>query len=114
MPRLTLAIPPPPSSPSNLGLIGGDPAGYPNGRRVFDDVTTIELRALAGATDSLIDKTYVPDAAAGAITPGLTSSNTDVTAENTDHYLPGFPYLGVPHAGFDVPATDTPAKASSY
>jgi hypothetical protein len=112
--RLNLAIPPTTSSPSNLGLIGGDPAGYPNGRRVFDDVTTIELRALAGATYSLIDKTYVPDAAAGAITPGLTSSNTDVTAENTEHYLPGFPYLGVPHAGFDVPADNTPAKVSSY
>ena len=59
--RLNLAIPPTTSNPSNLGLIGGDPAGYPNGRRVFDDVTTIELRALAGATYSLIDKTYVPD-----------------------------------------------------
>jgi hypothetical protein len=112
--RLNVAIPPTTSSPSNLGLIGGDPAGYPNGRRVFDDVTTIELRALAGATYSLIDKTYTPDAAAGEITPGLTSSNTDVTADNTEHYLPGFPYLGVPHAGFDVPIDNTPAKVSSY
>ena len=112
--RLNLAIPPTTSSPSNLGLIGGDPAGYPNGRRVFDDVTTIELRALAGATYSLIDKTYKPDAAAGAITPGLTSSNTDVTANNTEHYLPSFPYLGVPHAGYDVPIDDTPVKVSSY
>jgi len=81
---------------------------------VFDDVTTIELRALAGATYSLIDKTYKPDAAAGAITPGLTSSNTDVTANNTEHYLPSFPYLGVPHAGYDVPIDDTPVKVSSY
>jgi hypothetical protein len=112
--RLNLAIPPTTSNPSNLGLIGGDPAGFPNGRRVFDDVTTIELRALAGATYSLIDPSYTPDAAAGAITPGLTSSNTDVTAENTEHYLPSFPYLGVPHAGYDVPADNTPAKVSSY
>jgi hypothetical protein len=112
--RLNLAIPPTTHKPSNLGLIGGDPAGYPNGRRVFDDVTTIELRALAGATYSLIDKTYTPDAAAGAITPGLTSSNTDVSAENTEHYLPGFPYLGVPHAGYDVPANNKPATVSSY
>jgi hypothetical protein len=112
--RLNVAIPPTTSKPSNLGLIGGDPAGYPNGRRVFDDVTTIELRALAGATYALIDKTYKPDAAAGAITPGLTSSNTDVTAENTEHYLPTFPYLGVPHAGFDVPVDNTPVKTSTY
>jgi hypothetical protein len=40
---------------------------------VFDDVTTIELRALAGATYPLIDKTYKPDAAAGEITPKPTA-----------------------------------------
>ena len=42
--RLNMAIPPTTSSPSNLGLIGNDVAGYPNGRRVFDDVVTIALR----------------------------------------------------------------------
>lgn len=105
--RLNLAIPPTTTNPSNLGLIGGDPAGYPNGRRVFDDVATIELRALAGATYALVDKTYTPDAAAGAITPGLTSSNTDVTAKNTVHYLPTFPYLGTPHSGFTTPSNST-------
>ncbi|WP_442785302.1 DUF4331 domain-containing protein [Amycolatopsis sp. H20-H5] len=99
--RLNMAIPPS-ASPSNLGLVGGDAAGYPNGRRVFDDVTTIELRAIAGAIYPLIDKTYTPDAAAGAITPGLTSSNTDLTAKNTVHYLPSFPYLGTPHSGYDA------------
>ena len=41
--RLNMAIPPTTSNPSNIGLIGGDAAGYPNGRRVFDDVFTIEL-----------------------------------------------------------------------
>ncbi len=38
----------PPASASRLGLLGGDPAGYPNGRRLFDDVTDIFLRAVAG------------------------------------------------------------------
>ncbi len=95
--RLNMAIPPTTESPSNLGLIGMDPAGFPNGRRVFDDVTTIELRALAGATYALVDKSYTPDKAAGAVTQGITSSNTDVTAGNTVHYLPNFPYLGTPH-----------------
>jgi hypothetical protein len=33
---------------SRLGLIGGDPAGFPNGRRVFDDVTDITLRVGVG------------------------------------------------------------------
>jgi hypothetical protein len=101
--RLNMAIPPTTSKPSNLGLVGGDAAGFPNGRRVFDDVTTIELRAIAGATLPLVDKTYKPDAAAGAITQGLTSSNTDVNAENTVNYIYSFPYLGTPHGGFENP-----------
>ena len=107
--RLNMAVKPTTTKPSNLGLIGGDVAGYPNGRRVFDDVTTIELRAIAGVTYALVDKTYKPDAAAGLITPGLTSSNTDVTAENTVHYLTVFPYLGTPHSGFYNPDSDAPA-----
>ena len=108
--RLNMAIPPTTSKPSNLGLIGMDAAGFPNGRRVFDDVTTIELRAIAGATLPLVDPTFKPDAAAGAITPGLTSSNTDVTADNTEHYLSTFPYLGTPHSGYDNPGDNTPAS----
>ena len=52
-----------------------------------EDVTTIELRAIAGATLPLVDKSYKADAAAGAITPGLTSSNTDVNAKNTVNYI---------------------------
>jgi len=39
-----------PREPNPLGLIGGDAAGFPNGRRVADDVVTIELRAIAGVT----------------------------------------------------------------
>ena len=79
--RLNMAIPPTTSSPSNLGLIGGDAAGYPNGRRVFDDVVTIEIRAIAGVTLPLVDSSYTPDGAAAVVTDGLTSSATDTTAE---------------------------------
>ena len=102
--RLNMAVPPTTSKPSNLGLIGMDAAGFPNGRRVFDDVTTIELRAIAGATLPLVDKSFTPDAAAGAITQGLTSSNTDVNAENTVNYIYSFPYLGTPHGGYENPS----------
>lgn len=47
--RLNVAVPPA-TSPNILGLVAGDPAGFPNGRRVFDDVVTVELRAIAGLT----------------------------------------------------------------
>jgi hypothetical protein len=108
--RLNLAVPPTTKNPSNLGLIGADPAGFPNGRRVFDDVTTIELRAIAGATLPLVDKSYKPDTAAGIITQGLTSSNADVNAENTVNYIYEFPYLGTPHGGYQNPGNDKPAS----
>jgi hypothetical protein len=37
---------PPSSSPSRLGVLDGDFAGFPNGRRLADDFVDIELRAL--------------------------------------------------------------------
>ena len=93
--RLNLAIAPT-SSPKPLGLIGGDAAGFPNGRRVFDDVVTVELRAIAGATYPLVDKSYKPDAAASLITDGLGPKNT--------RYLSHFPYLGTPQGGYQTAA----------
>ncbi|MBV9282397.1 MAG: DUF4331 domain-containing protein, partial [Chloroflexi bacterium] len=93
--RLNMAIPPS-SSPNALGILGGDLAGYPNGRRVSDDVFTIELRAIAGATYPLVNSSYKPDAAASLVTDGLTPGS--------DRYISTFPYLGVPRDGFDVPA----------
>jgi hypothetical protein len=96
--RLNVAIKPS-AKPSIYGLLGDDLAGFPNGRRVFDDVTAVELRALAGATYALVDKSYTPDAAASAVTDGLTPA--DLTAP----YLGTFPYLGVPHSGYTTPSS---------
>ena len=90
---------------SNTGLIGSDVAGFPNGRRVFDDVVTIELRCLAGAVLKLVDPSFTPDGAATAISEGLTSTPADLGAMGTENYLSSFPYLGVPHSGFLVPAS---------
>ncbi len=106
--RLNMAIPPAVTSstlPSNLGLLGGDLAGFPNGRRVFDDVVTIEIQAIAGATLRLVDPSFTPDAAAGLVNQGLTSSGTDISAMGTENYLTAFPYLGVPHSGYFTPAS---------
>jgi len=47
--RLNTGVPPtPPASASRLGLLGGDAAGFPNGRRLADDVTDITLRVAVG------------------------------------------------------------------
>jgi Domain of unknown function (DUF4331) len=100
------------ASPSNLGLLGGDVAGFPNGRRVFDDVATIELRAVAGATLPLVVPSFSADAAAGAVSFGLTTGGSDLTASHTEHYLASFPYLGTPYAGYSNPSV-TPVSAAS-
>ena len=63
--RLNVAIPPTTSSPEPARAGGRRClAGFPNGRRVFDDVVNIELRAVAGLTYPLVDPSYTPDAAA--------------------------------------------------
>ena len=97
--RLNLAIPPA-TSPNVLGLIGGDPAGFPNGRRVIDDVVTVELRAVAGATIPLVDPSFTPDGAASAV--------TDATGNTNAPYLDTFPYLGTPAGGYQT-TPGTPA-----
>jgi hypothetical protein len=109
--RLNTAIKPA-ANPSNLGLLGGDVAGFPNGRRVFDDVATIELRAVAGATLPLVVPAFTADAAAGAVTFGLTTGGSDLTASHTEHYLTSFPYLGTPYAGYSNPSV-TPVSVGS-
>ena len=52
----TGVIPTAPASASRLGLLGGDPAGFPNGRRLFDDVTDVALRAVAGVLNPSFNK----------------------------------------------------------
>ena len=73
--RLNMAIPPA-KSPNPAGLVGGDAAGFPNGRRLQDDIVTIELRALAGVTYPLVDPSYTPDAAASKVTDGAPSGKS--------------------------------------
>jgi hypothetical protein len=93
--RLNMAIPPA-KTPNVLGVVGGDLAGFPNGRRVMDDVFTIELRAFAGVTIPLVDKTFTPDGAAAKVSDNLTTT--------ADRFISTFPYLGVPLDGYSTPS----------
>ncbi|HEX9624726.1 MAG TPA: DUF4331 domain-containing protein [Streptosporangiaceae bacterium] len=99
--RLNTSIPPTPRrSPhfSPLGVVGGDLAGFPNGRRIQDDVVTIELRAIAGLTYPLIDPKYKVDNVAKILTDGLTGASV------TNTPLTRFPYMGVPYDGYNNPS----------
>ncbi len=76
------------ASASRLGLLAGDAAGYPNGRRLFDDVTDISLRAVAGVLNPTFNVS--PNNKLG---DGV---NTNDTALRTT-----FPYLGNCPSGRD-------------
>ena len=97
--RLNMAIPPNTTNPSRLGIVGQDLAGFPNGRRVADDVIDIELKAIAGATLPLVDPSFTPDGAAGLVGDGVDTN--PVQSPNTTSFLSTFPYLPHPVPGYE-------------
>jgi hypothetical protein len=94
--RLNTAIKPS-AAPSRLGVLDGDFAGFPNGRRLTDDVVDIELRAFAQG--------YGPVLAGALGLPNLSPNNTlaDGVDSNDEPLLSTFPYVGTPHQGYEVP-----------
>ncbi|HET7771326.1 MAG TPA: DUF4331 domain-containing protein [Chloroflexota bacterium] len=93
MMRLNMGTPPTKIGEGNrLGAVGGDVLGYPNGRRLADDVVDISVKAVAGATLPLVDPSYSPDPLAAQLGDGVDM--------NDRAFLPAFPYLAAPHEGF--------------
>ncbi|MBO0813910.1 MAG: DUF4331 domain-containing protein [Actinobacteria bacterium] len=82
--RLNLSIPPAPT-PNRLGLLGGDKQGFPNGRRLTDDVVDIELQALEGAAQT------------GKLVPALAAG--DGVNANDHPFGKSFPYVALPNVG---------------
>ena len=82
MMRLNVAVPPS-ADPNRLGVIGGDLAGYPNGRRLADDATDISLAAVGGVLLNV---------------PGAAMLGDNVPA-NDKPFLASFPYVAAPHPG---------------
>ena len=88
--RLNTSIPPTPlAQQDRLGLLAGQNDGFPNGRRLVDDVTDIELQAVAGAT---------PLGSCNGMSPN--NALTDGVDANDRQFLPQFPYLATPHEGY--------------
>jgi Domain of unknown function (DUF4331) len=87
--KLNLGVPPTaPDQVSRFGVIGGDNAGLPNGRRLFDDTVDIYLRVACGF--------LVPENEGGKKLP--LGDGVDV---NDKPFLSGFPYAAAPDSGFD-------------
>jgi hypothetical protein len=79
--RINLAVPPT-ASPNRMGVLGGDNAGFPNGRRLTDDVIDIEEQAVAG------------------FLKGKKVPLGDGVNRDADGYLKHFPYVMTPHQGY--------------
>ena len=73
-----------------LGLLAGQNDGFPNGRRLVDDVYDVELRALAGGTPFTPEFDRAPN---NALTDGVDTNDLP--------FLASFPYLASPHQGYD-------------
>jgi hypothetical protein len=108
--RLNTSIAPTaPAAQNDLGVLGGDNAGFPNGRRPYDDVTDIELRvamgALCGKIGSCGAQTTDPNHGTpytdGARAAGADAALVKVTGQinPADTYLDSFPYLNTPIPG---------------
>jgi hypothetical protein len=80
-------------TPSRLGILGQDACGFPNGRRLYDDVVEIELLAVAGAAYPVL----APDSF--TFNPALIGVLTDSVDYNDEPFLTTFPYAGTPHQG---------------
>jgi len=99
MMRLNTNIPPVAAgSQSQFGVIGGDAAGYPNGRRPGDDTIDITLRAAMGVLCSLGLYCTPADAVVGnvALLDGAPINSLDFSA--------AFPYFNTPLPGATTPA----------
>lgn len=81
--RLNMSIAPS-ASPKRLGVLDGDTAGFPNGRRLSDDVIDVGLQVLMG---ELV---------------GSPNDLGDGVNANDVAFLSSFPYVALPHAGSSV------------
>ena len=116
--RLNVAIPPvQPAQQNRLGVIAGDLAGYPNGRRVGDDVIDITARVAAGV--------LLPGNACAGGTANCNQAPNNVLGDgvqqNDRSFRTSFPYLASPWSGYENPFhgrecgadTTTPCPAPS-
>jgi hypothetical protein len=107
--RLNLGIPITARDSQNfLGVIGGDSAGFPNGRRPGDDVVDIFLRVGMGRLchppyDGAFHICAPADAPIGAL------NLTDRSPLNAGMLTNAFPYLNTPTPGSLLPSDPLPS-----
>jgi hypothetical protein len=106
--RLNTSVPPKaPADQNSLGVIGGDVAGFPNGRRPGDDVVDVALRAVMGA---LLPAAQAPtgqlpytDGAIVTATIAYTPDGAITSDPSFRLFRDTFPYLQTPLTGSSNP-----------
>ena len=78
--RLNMAVPPA-ANPERLGVVAGDTQGFPNGRRLSDDVVDISLAVVGGVL---------------VMQPGAETLG-DAVNTNDKAFTATFPYVALPH-----------------
>jgi hypothetical protein len=137
--RLNMAVPPTPRNSADFSPLGivqaavlglTDPRfnattaiqnipnmdGFPNGRRLEDDVTTIELQAVGGVALAAIGLWYDDYPGTGSpVTPQLVNTITfkEGVGKNDTTFKPAFPFVQTPWRGFNGPGYTGP-KSNVY
>jgi hypothetical protein len=99
--RLNTSIPPKVGTPDRLGVLNGDFAGFPNGRRLGDDIVDIELRAFAQGYGPILSSP--PPVGLGLPNKSPNNLLGDGVDVNDVPFLTTFPYVAPPHQGYEVP-----------
>ncbi len=93
---------PPVGTGNRLGLLAGEFSGFPNGRRLEDDVTDIELRAIAcgygPVVGPIIESFGFCNGNADRAPNNLVADGVDTNADNP--FLSKFPYVAAPNQGY--------------
>jgi hypothetical protein len=84
-------------APDPMGVLSADLCGFPNGRRLSDDVVDIELRAIAQGYGTFLNGAFG--------LPNKTPNNLvgDGVNANDEAFSNTFPYVATPHQGYEVP-----------
>jgi len=97
--RLNMGVAPA-ANPNNFGVIAGDIAGFPNGRRLADDVVDIAIQVVEGA------------AITGQLNPAL--ATLDSVDRNDKAFGTTFPYLALPHSDSVNVGVDRSPRSPEY
>ncbi len=103
--RLNMGVPPS-AQPNSLGVLGGDMAGFPNGRRLADDIVDASIKVMAGAAYPLFHPDFKPDPLAAQLGDGVDAN--DVPFRNA------FPYVALAQCNTVCGEGGTGARNAGY